>query len=115
MAGIKRKSPTVTQSSTKQSKKLKVEKSTKKAPPKEESEDLVESDTSEDEHGYFGFAAKEEGTADSSEDDSSDSDEQSERTRKAIQKNTESKTASDQQKPSALENLNGRVIKIAYL
>ncbi|KAF2653910.1 ARM repeat-containing protein [Lophiostoma macrostomum CBS 122681] len=114
MAGIKRKSPTVSQSLSNKSKKLKVEKSAKKAPPKEDSEDLIESDTSEDEHGYFGFAAKKGSTADSSEDESSDSDEQGEKTRRAIQKNAESRKDPGQQQPSALANLNATSSREAH-
>ena len=72
MAGIKRKSAAPAQIDTKSSsKKIRVEKPAKKSsakseakPPKkskvqDQSEELVESDTSEDENGFYGFSANE--------------------------------------------------------
>lgn len=88
MAGIKRKSAVAAPTESKaHSKKVKVDKSSakrasksdssrpakssKKSKPKEEPEDLVESDTSEDENGFYGFSANKDEALSSSGDEKS--------------------------------------------
>lgn len=124
-AGIKRKSANGTSTDLKV-KKAKVaegrpkrdfvipKKPSTKSKPAEESEELVESDTTEDDHGFYGFAAKEESERSSSEEENgSASDSISEADEKAKDvkkmkvdgKKTQS-TAANGTKPTALESLN---------
>jgi pumilio homology domain family member 6 len=88
MAGIKRKSSAPSHPEVKtKSKKSKTDnaplkhsteydasrkKTSKKAKIEEESEALIESDTTEDEHGFYGFSANADEALDSSEDEGTD-------------------------------------------
>lgn len=140
MAGVKRKSAAPIQSENKaKSKKLKVDKSSSKRPVKsatvrekpskkakitEESDELIESDTSEEDNGFYGFSANEEEALSGSEDDYSGESSEPERTTKqlskaSLRKNTEGKTLKsdkksssqqvDKEKASGLAAVNGRL------
>lgn len=86
MAGIKRKSAAAAQPDVKsKSKKVRTEKrsgdkdvkstkSSKKAKRDVESDDLIESDTSEDENGFTGFSASKDADEDVSMDDEDEDD-----------------------------------------
>jgi pumilio homology domain family member 6 len=127
MAGIKRKSAPPVQAEVKtKSKKAKVENSsgeraakptnsklTKKAKVQDESDSLVESDTSEDENGFYGFEANSGEGVSSSEEDEGSSGEEIEtakpngKAHKAKEPSTNSAGGSEGQKQTALAALNG--------
>ena len=129
MAGIKRKSAVATPSDTKsKTKKVKVDKSAAKSSAKHEvkpakkskkakvesSDELNESDTSEQENGFYGFSANEDADmpdADSSEDE--DAMEDVKQDKKAHKRKSEDESAGDNKKAksdapdSKLAELNG--------
>jgi pumilio family protein 6 len=125
MGGIKRKSATPAQTDIKaKTKKAKVEKpstkhsakhdvahrpkTSKKPKIKDDSDELVESDTSEDDNGFNGFAANKEAGGSTSEDEDSevaakvDSSEDSEPKQKRSKQKSQ-----EEYKTSALAALNG--------
>jgi pumilio family protein 6 len=132
MAGIKRKSDLPAHSETKvKSKKLKVDKPvkraakpdktsskkpTKKAKVQEESEELIESDTTEEENGFYGFAADKGVAVGASEDEEMSEASPAGQHLKPNKKTQEGVhpdrkkaiNAPDGEKPSTLGSLNGR-------
>lgn len=126
MGGIKRKSATPAQTDTKtKSKKVKVEKSSskhsakhdvahrpkasKKPKIKDDSDDLIESDTSEDENGFHGFAANKEAAVGTSEDEDSEVDVEAQTSEDSEPKKEKrsKKISQEEYKTSALAALNG--------
>lgn len=137
MAGVKRKSTAPTGSETKvKSKKIKVDapagerstkhesakpaKTPKKTKPKDESDELIESDTSEDDNGFYGFSAGKTTAASSSEDLDDDESEPVTKTIKhhakaekgdkkqhANGKKSSKESVSAEKKSSALAGING--------
>lgn len=126
MAGIKRKSAPPVQAEVKtKSKKAKVENSsgkrasnlatsklTKKTKVQNESDSLVESDTSEDENGFYGFEANSgEGVSSSEEEEDSSDEVETANTSGKVHKANEASGnpagGSEGQKQTALAALNG--------
>lgn len=82
-----------------------------KRTPVSESEELVESDTSEDENGFYGFAAKEESEQDNSDSDESESEVDVGDEGRGVKKaKVEKKDKANGTKPSTVEALNGMFV-----
>jgi len=82
-----------------------------KRTPVSESEELVESDTSEDESGFYGFAANEEFGQDNSDSDESESEaDVGDEGREVKNAKVEKKDKVNGTKPSTVEALNGMFV-----
>ncbi|KAF2706579.1 ARM repeat-containing protein [Pleomassaria siparia CBS 279.74] len=133
MAGIKRKSVAPTQPEIKsKSKKVKVEKSSskpstkhevahrpkssKKPKTKDDSDDLIESDSSEDEDGFHGFAADKGAAVSTSEDEDMDMDAKADSTEDSEPKREKrvKKPSQEEYKTSALAALNANSSREAH-